>query len=170
MTVGPEEEANALQGSWSGKGLDFQVGAAVSVEFCILKASFCLGRLYLSSLACLTSSDSEGQPHIPSLPSGERFCSGCFSPALGKTQGSWTEHSTWMLYGDLSAPGSSFPQSFILPSFNHSWRRKGTLETGFCRTLALETQEACPGEAQAPWRASPSARVSADSQHQPPNT
>lgn len=163
MTMGPEEEANALQGSWSRKRVDFQAGTAVSVKFCILKASFCLGPLCLSSLACLTSPDSEGQPHFPSLPSGERFCSSSFSPALGKTQG--TPLGCCMGTCQLQAVFS--PKALSSP---HSWGRTGVLETVFCRAFSLETQEACSGEAQAPGRASPSARVSADSQHQPPKT
>lgn len=43
MTVGPEEEANALQSSWSGKSLDFQVGAAVSGEALHFKGQFLPG-------------------------------------------------------------------------------------------------------------------------------
>lgn len=167
MTLRLEKEVNSLQGSWSGRKLDFQVATAVSGECCVLKASFCLGPLCLSSLAYVTSSDSEGQPHLPSLPWGERFCSNCFSPAFGENPGF---RDRTLHLDAIWGPVSSLPQSFILPSFNHFWGRTGALETSFCRSLALETQEACPGEAQAPWRTSPSARVSADSQHQPPNT
>lgn len=125
MTLGPEEDAYALQGSWSRKGVDFQAGTAVSVKFCILKASFCLGPLCLSSLACLTSPDSEGQPHFPSLPSGERFCSSSFSPALGKTQGTPLGccMGTCQLQAVFSPKALSSPHSIIPGGEQECWRQ-----------------------------------------------
>lgn len=81
LTVGVTGGKRALLGSWPQKGLDFQVGAAVSGAVLHFKGRFLPG----ASLCQLPGLSNQLRPLMASptpLPLGEGLWSSCVSPAL----------------------------------------------------------------------------------------